>query len=100
MTPDDLARARKRLGLTLEELATAAHSMTPEDMRNARMQLGLTLDQLAKMLGYQGVQRRQMQHDLETGRREIRAPQRRLIEAYLSGYRPADWPVRSQTGIS
>ncbi len=45
------------------------------------------------MLGYQGVQRRQMQYDLETGRRKIREPQRRLVEAYLSGYRPADWPV-------
>ena len=44
------------------------------------------------MLGYQGVQRRQMQYDLETGRREIREPQRRLVEAYLAGYRPGDWP--------
>lgn len=45
------------------------------------------------MLGYQGSQRRQMQYDLETGRREIREPQRRLVEAYLSGYRPPDWPA-------
>lgn len=44
------------------------------------------------MLGYQGEQRRQMQYDLETGRRVIREPQRRLVEAYLSGYRPKDWP--------
>lgn len=44
------------------------------------------------MLGYQGGQRRQMMHDLETGRRAIREPQRRLVEAYLSGYRPPDWP--------
>jgi hypothetical protein len=48
------------------------------------------------MLGYLGVQRRQMQYDLETGRREIRDPQRRLVEAYLSGYRPADWPNRER----
>ena len=45
------------------------------------------------MLGYQGTQRRQMQWDLENGRREIRDPQRRLIEAYLAGYRPEDWPT-------
>lgn len=66
--------------------------MTPETMARARERLGLTLEQMATMLGYSGVQRRQMQYGLETGRREIREPQRRLIEAYLSGYRPDDWP--------
>lgn len=66
--------------------------MTPDDMARARKRLGLTLEELATMLGYQGDQRRQMQYDLETGRRFIREPQRRLIEAYLSGYRPDDWP--------
>ena len=30
--------------------------------------------------------------NLETGRRVIREPQRRLVEAYIDGYRPADWP--------
>jgi hypothetical protein len=44
------------------------------------------------MLGYIGEQRRQMMYDLESGRRAIREPQRRLVEAYLSGYRPKDWP--------
>jgi transcriptional regulator with XRE-family HTH domain len=62
-------------------------------MKEARQTLGLTLEQMATLLGYTGAQRRQMQHDLETGRREIREPQRRLAEAYLSGYRPADWPL-------
>lgn len=66
--------------------------MTPSQLANARQKLGLTLEQMATMLGYKGVHRRQMQHDLETGRREIREPQRRLVEAYLAGYRPADWP--------
>ena len=66
--------------------------MTPEQMARARDRLGLTLEQMATMLGYQGAQRRQMQYDLETGRRIIRDPQRRLVEAYLSGYRPDDWP--------
>lgn len=51
---------------------------------------------MATMLGYQGVQRRQMQYDLETGRREIREPQRRLVQAYLTGYRPADWPATGE----
>lgn len=66
--------------------------MTPKQMARARERLGLTLEQMASMLGYLGVQKRQMQYDLETGRREIREPQRRLVEAYLVGYRPTDWP--------
>lgn len=66
--------------------------MTPSDMEKARHRLGLTLEQMASMLGYQGPHRRQMQYDLETGRREVREPQRRLVAAYLSGYRPPDWP--------
>lgn len=67
--------------------------MTPKQMARARERLGLTLEAMATMLGYQGTQRRQMQYDLETGRREIREPQRRLVEAYLAGYRPPDWPT-------
>ena len=62
-------------------------------MEKARRELGLTLDQMATMLGYQGAHRRQMQYHLETGQSVIRDPQRRLVEAYLWGYRPADWPV-------
>lgn len=66
--------------------------MTPEQLSEARRNLGLTLEQMATLLGYQGKQRRQMQYDLETGRKAIREPQRRLVEAYLAGYRPSDWP--------
>lgn len=68
--------------------------MTPKQLHEARRKLGLTLEAMATMLGYQGAQRRQMMYDLETGRRAIREPQRRLVEAYLNGYRPADWPGR------
>lgn len=66
--------------------------MTPKQLAAARHRLGLTLEQMATVLGYAGTQRRQMQYDLETGRRVIREPQRRLVEAYLAGYRPPDWP--------
>lgn len=66
--------------------------MTPAELKAARLKLGLTLEQMATLLGYQGGQRRQMQYDLETGRRPIRGPQRRLVEAYLGGWRPDDWP--------
>lgn len=66
--------------------------MTPQQLARARERLGLTLEQLADMLGYDGEHRRHMVHKLEQGVRPIREPQRRLIEAYLHGYRPADWP--------
>lgn len=77
--------------------------MTPHQLSEARRKLGLTLEQMATMLGYEGGQRRQMMYDLETKRRAIREPQRRLMEAYLSGYRPNDWPVAAPaiaTGLS
>jgi len=66
--------------------------MTPKQLAAARHRLGLTLEQMATLLGYAGGQRRQIQYNLETGRRVIREPQRRLVEAYLAGYRPPDWP--------
>lgn len=67
--------------------------MTPQELAQARERLGLTtLDQLAKMLGYEGKNARSQVHHLETGRRKIMPAQRRLIEAYLSGHRPKDWP--------
>ena len=66
--------------------------MKARQIQEARRKLGLTLEQMATLLGYQGVERRQQANDLESGRRTIREPQRRLVEAYLEGYRPRDWP--------
>lgn len=66
--------------------------MTPTELKEARRKLGLTLEQMAVMLGYEGEQRRQLMHRIEIGERTLREPQRRLVEAYLSGYRPSDWP--------
>jgi hypothetical protein len=51
------------------------------------------MGQMAMFLGYRGRYRRQMMYDLESGRRTIRECQRRLMEAYLAGYRPKDWPT-------
>lgn len=67
--------------------------MEPQQIKEARHRLGLTLEQLGLMLGYQGAHKRQMMHDLETGRRPLREPQRRLLVAYLEGYRPRDWGI-------
>ena len=71
--------------------------MTPAEVRAAREKLGLTQYELATMLGYRGLSRRQAVWDLEHAHREkkLLEPQRRLIEAYLAGYRPADWPQRA-----
>lgn len=67
--------------------------MTPAEIREARRKLGLSLEQLATLLGYQGEQRRQMMHKIEAGLRDLREPQRRLLEAYIEGYRPRDFPT-------
>jgi hypothetical protein len=66
--------------------------MTPAQLHEARRKLGLNLAQMAVMLGYLGKHGESQVHHLETGRRLIKPAQRRLIEAYLDGYRPPDWP--------
>lgn len=67
--------------------------MTSPDPREARRKLGLSLVEMAEMLGYVGEHRRQIMHRIEIGDRALREPQRRLIAAYLDGYRPTDWPA-------
>lgn len=66
-------------------------TFSPEEVKTARQNLGLNQWALATLLGYLGRQRRQMMQDLETGKKPFREPQRRLLEAYLDGYRPPDW---------
>jgi transcriptional regulator with XRE-family HTH domain len=70
--------------------------VTPQQLARARKRLGLTLEQMAMVLGYEGEQAKSQVHHLETGRRDIRPAQRRLTEAYLSGYRPKDWPLSDE----
>ena len=67
--------------------------MTPAEFKEARLSLGLSLSKCAVMLGYDGVHAKTQVHRMETGDREIRQAQARLMRAYLDGYRPADWPV-------
>jgi hypothetical protein len=67
-------------------------TLQPHELRTARINLGLTLLEMARLLGYGGKNQRQICYSLENGLRTIRDPQRRLVEAYLAGYRPADWP--------
>lgn len=68
--------------------------MTGAEIKEARETLGLTLVEFGHLLGFSGAHLRQQMHRLETGERPIREPQRRLIVAYLEGYRPKDWPQR------
>jgi hypothetical protein len=63
------------------------------DPKEARLRLGLTQTQMGQMLGYQGDHVRQMVYEIETGRKPLMFCQWRLLDAYLAGYRPDDWPV-------
>ena len=66
--------------------------MTPTELKEARLRLGLTLEQMATMLRFSGSGRRQHAWSLENGRRKMGDERAELVKAYLSGYRPADWP--------
>ena len=62
------------------------------DFRKARKQLGLSVAQLAHLLDTDelSIRRIQMTPDKSTSRNP--APRmERLVQAYLDGYRPADW---------
>ena len=66
--------------------------MTPDEFAKARRELGLSRARLAPMLGYDGIHSHMQVYRMETGERPVRAAQARLMRAYLSGYRPEDWP--------
>jgi DNA-binding transcriptional regulator YiaG len=68
--------------------------MTPAQFKQARRKLGLSVSQMATMLGvrHEQVRRLEMPTD-RTSARPIGPATRRLMQAYLDGYRPADWPM-------
>jgi hypothetical protein len=71
--------------------------MTPRELRQARSALGLSVRQMAAMLAVDADLVRRM--EIETGReghRPIRSSVGRLVQAYLDGYRPPDWPSPGQ----
>lgn len=70
--------------------------MTPDQLHKARRELGLTLEQMALVLGYDGASAKSQVQHMEKGRRPIMPAQRRLVTAYLSGYRPPDWPMSDE----
>ena len=68
--------------------------MTPQALSRARKRLGLSRADMGVLLGYEGEGARSQVHHMEAGRRDIRPAQRRLVEAYLDGYRSKDWPQK------
>ena len=67
--------------------------MTPTELREARQKLGLSVNQMATMIDTDPLSVRRMEGNPEAKTHRRPAPRMvRLIEAYLSGYRPSDWP--------
>ena len=68
--------------------------MTPAEVRAARDAIGLTQKQLATVMGLRGPAtvaewEREAQ---KAGSRKIGPTAARLLAAYVTGYRPEDWP--------
>lgn len=62
------------------------------DPKETRLLLGLTQTQMGHMLGYKGKNVRQMVYEIESGDKPLMPCQARLLQAYVDGYRPEDWP--------
>ena len=68
--------------------------MTPADLKEARHAMGLSVADLARLLDTdpQTVRRMEQSETANTFRRP--APRMvRLVQAYMMGYRPPDWPA-------
>lgn len=68
--------------------------MTPTEIKAARQALGLSLREFAAMLDTDETTARRMEMDESKNSFRKPAPRMiRLFDAYLDGYRPADWPT-------
>jgi transcriptional regulator with XRE-family HTH domain len=65
--------------------------MDGQQIKAARKQLGLTQTQLAEVMGYVG---KSYISTIESGSRGMSDQGQKLLQAYLDGYRPKDWPVK------
>lgn len=66
----------------------------PPDTKSARKALGLSVEQLAEALETDPLTIRRMEQSETT--KTYRKPARRmkkLVQAYLAGFRPPDWPA-------
>jgi len=68
--------------------------MTPSEIKKARQHLGLTQRQLGDLLDTDVTSVRRMEMEKTASTQRDPAPRMiRLITAYLTGYRPNDWPI-------
>jgi DNA-binding XRE family transcriptional regulator len=66
--------------------------MTPAEFRAARTALGLCIEGMARVLGVSPTHVRRLEMDpSDKSYRPVTDTMRKLIFAYLSGYRPDDW---------
>lgn len=63
--------------------------MTPTQIKDTRQSLGLTAKQMAVALGYSAASRI---YEIESGTRTPGKAVVMLLQAYMAGYRPIDWP--------
>ncbi len=67
--------------------------MTPSDLKQARLTLGLTIHQLAILMDTNDQTIRRMERDADAvTNRPPPSRMIRLLQAYLDGWRPSDWP--------
>jgi transcriptional regulator with XRE-family HTH domain len=71
--------------------------MTPEEFKAARQSFGLTQAEFAKLVGYEGKRGSQVISDIERGRSALNETVSRLVQAYLDGWRPDDWPEKDKS---
>lgn len=75
------------------ERANGLRPFTGPTFREARQELGLTPLQMLAVLGMKATpSMRSHISQMETGKKAINPAAARLLRAYLSGYRPIDWP--------
>lgn len=77
---------------SLEAEWRAMTNWTPQAIVEARRKLGLSVTEFGIMLGYSPPSANRMVRYLECGDKALMGCQQRLLEAYLGGYRPPDWP--------
>ena len=71
--------------------------MTHKQFRAARKRLGLTVKQMSAMLSVSMTQIHRIERiPGRDSHRAVTGTMERLINAYLDGYRPQDWPAAKQ----
>jgi DNA-binding transcriptional regulator YiaG len=79
----------------LGEYRKKSVDIDPAEIRRCREALGLSQREFARVLGYAHYNRVSA---LENGKETVSPAVARLIDAYMSGYRPDDWPEGDGAG--